>query len=83
MAGTQKVRVPQADGQIVLTPGGLPDDARTYQVDDHLVSPRNKDEQQQLLALVDGARLATAKEAAPAAPSTAPTGNPGGDKPKE
>jgi hypothetical protein len=61
MAATRKVRVPQADGEITFS-GGTPDDSRTFQVDNHLVSPRNKDEQADLLRLVDGARLATPKE---------------------
>ena len=61
MAAPRKVRVPQADGEIVITPGGLPDEARTYQVTNHLASPRTLDEQAALL-MVDGARLATPKE---------------------
>ena len=60
MAAPRKVRVPQSGGEVILTPGG--EEPRVFQVEDHLVSPRTNDEQQRLLQLVDGARLATPKE---------------------
>lgn len=85
MAGPAKVRVPQADGEITLTPGGDVDAARTYQVADHLVSPRSNDEQQQLLTLVDGARLATKGDMPKPDPSgsgTAAAGTPSSTPPK-
>lgn len=66
MSSPRKVHVPQDSGSIVITPGGNPDDARTYQVQDHLAAPRSKSEQADLLQSVPGARLATAKEEAAA-----------------
>lgn len=74
----EKVHVPQKDGQIVFG-NGIPDEARTFQVSDHIVSPRNADETQQLLRLVDGARLATAKESGDAPDSGNADGTPAGD----
>jgi hypothetical protein len=59
MAGPTQVHVPQADGEITFTIAGDVDDKHTFRVTDHLVSPRSNDEQQQLLVLVEGARLAT------------------------
>lgn len=74
-----KVYVPQEDGEIVFTPGGDLDAQRTFAVNAHLVSPRSNDEQQQLLQLVDGARLATKKDLASAGSATA-AGSPGTSK---
>lgn len=79
MAAPRKVRVPQADGEIIFT-GGDPDAPRTFQVDDHLVSPRNNDEQADLLRLVDGARLATPKELGDKPGSDSTGGTPAGGK---
>lgn len=79
MAGPTQVRVPQADGEITFTPDGNPDAARTFKVTDHLVSPRSNDEQQQLLVLVEGARLATKGDQPKSAPAGA--GNDGAGTP--
>lgn len=82
MAAPRKVRVPQADGEIVFGTG-TPGEARTYQVDNHLVSPRSNDEQDDLLRLVEGARLATPKEMGESTDkpgSDAGAGKPSGDK---
>lgn len=79
MAAPRKVRVPQADGTVTFS-GGTPDDSRTFQVDDHLVSPRTNDEQDDLLRLVEGARLATPKELGEKPGPDADTGKPGADK---
>jgi hypothetical protein len=69
-----KVHVPQEDGEVVLTIEGNPDNVRRFVISDHIASPRNLDEQTQLLQLVDGSRVATAKDL----PSTNPsTGKPG------
>ncbi len=70
----RKVRVPQADGEIVFTTG---DGARTFIVADHLVSPANNAERDELLRLVDGARLAKESEAPPASPNSG-SGTPAG-----
>jgi hypothetical protein len=76
----RKVHVPQTDGEIVFTSG---DGQRRFVIDDHLASPRTVDEQQQLLALVDGARLATAKEAGSAPAKTDSGADGAAAKPKE
>lgn len=79
----RKVRVPQVDGEIVFSRGGDPDDVRRFVVQDHIVSPRSIDEQTELLALVDGSRLATAKEV-DAPPTVTDDAAAGSDaKPKE
>ena len=57
----QKVRVPQADGEIRFTENG--DEVTTHVVTDHLVSPRTVAERDRLLQRIDGARLATARDA--------------------
>lgn len=74
----EKVHVPQKDGQIVFGTG-IPGEERTFQVTDHVVSPRNADEARQLLSLVDGARLATAKESGESPDSGNADGTPAGD----
>lgn len=53
-----KVRVPQADGEVVLTTGDNPE-GRTFRVADHLITPASNAERDALLTLVDGARAAT------------------------
>lgn len=77
MAAPRKVRVPQADGEIRFS-GGTEDDTRTFQVDNHLVSPRTKDEQGDLLRLVEGARLATPKESGDSPDPASSGGTPAG-----
>ena len=53
-----KVRVPQQDGEVRVAVGG--DDARTWKVQDGLVSPSNSAERDLLLRYVDGAKPAPA-----------------------
>lgn len=64
MGASQKVHVPQEDGELVLTSYEGSDDGtpRTFRVQGHLVSPANSTERDQLLRLVDGARKATAAD---------------------
>lgn len=50
-----KVHVPQADGEIVFTQGGV---VRKFRVSDHMVSPKTDDERAKLLRLVRGSKLA-------------------------
>lgn len=76
MSSPRKVHVPQEDGEITVTPGGVIEDARTYVITDHLASPRTNAEQQQLLALVDGAHLARAEKAPKTGQPPAVTPNP-------
>lgn len=52
-----KVRVPQQDGEITVSYGNT-QDARTYRVQDGLVTPRNAHERAELLSFVPGAKLA-------------------------
>lgn len=94
MAQNLKLHVPQLDGEIVLTRDGNPDDVRTLQVSDHIISARNVDERDELLRLVDGARSATPKESGGSEPTVkssrktragvnADAAVSGDDKPKE
>lgn len=73
----RKVRVAQADGEIVFTDYGPAEpETVTHVVADHIVSPRSNADRDRLLRL-DGARLATPKEAGES-PSSADGGTPAG-----
>ena len=72
----QKIRVPQSDGEIVFTDYSRTGDepVTTHAVVDHIVSPRSAADRDRLLQLVDGARLATPKEAGETPPEQDPVG---------
>lgn len=56
---TTYVRVPQADGEVVLNDGTGP---RTYTVTDHLIGARSKAEAAELLRVVPDAATPTKKQ---------------------
>lgn len=57
-----KVHVPQADGELSMVDARRLDGVRTWRVEDHLVTADNDVELELLLAHVDGAEVAPAKE---------------------